>query len=188
MQNVSASSSLAKFEPMTIFLSGDILIHVVIGTFTVPTSSGPTGASAAAWVGIDGVTCDTVILQTGVAFTVKNSQPKYNAWYEWYTAPSYDFSGITISAGDVIKLTVTASSETSGTAEIENLFNGQTASKSLTSSTPLCRQNAEWVVEDYAVNNSAVPFADFGTVTFTNAEATGTGTYTPSGAGDPVCH
>ena len=79
-------------------------------------------------------------------------------------------------------LTVTASSETSGTVTIENMSNNQMVSKNLTSSTPLCRQNAEWVVEDYTVNNSTVPFVDFGTVTFMNAKATGTGTHTPSGA------
>ena len=108
------------------------------------------------------------------------------AWYEWLPAPSYDFTGITISAGDVVRLTVTASSATSGTAKIENLTNSQMVSERLTSTSPLCGQNAEWIVEDFSVGTSSgtsqVPFADFGTVAFTNAEATGTGTYTPSGA------
>jgi hypothetical protein len=108
------------------------------------------------------------------------------AWYEWLPAASYDFTGITISGGDIVKLTVTSSSPTSGTAKIENLTNGQTVSESLTSDTPLCGQDAEWIVEDFTVGTSSgssqVPFADFGTVAFTAAEATGTGTYTPSGA------
>ncbi|KIY47126.1 concanavalin A-like lectin/glucanase [Fistulina hepatica ATCC 64428] len=47
----------------------------VTGTFTVPSPSLPDDAligaySASAWVGIDGDTCDTAILQTGVDFTI----------------------------------------------------------------------------------------------------------------------
>lgn len=104
------------------------------------------------------------------------------AWYEWYPAPAHDFSGINISAGDVIKLTVTASSTTSGTATVENLTNGQTVTKDLNSTSPLCEQNAEWIVEDFAQGGKLVSFANFSSVTFTNAEATGHGTSTPSGA------
>ncbi|KIJ67753.1 hypothetical protein HYDPIDRAFT_83658 [Hydnomerulius pinastri MD-312] len=153
----------------------------VTGTFTVPT---PTGSGAAsAWVGIDGDTCANAILQTGIDFTVSGGEVSYDAWYEWYPDYAYDFSGIDIASGDVIKLTVTASSTTSGTAVIENTTNGQTVTKDLTSSYALCEQNAEWIVEDFEENGALVQFADFGTVTFSNAEATGpSGTYTPSGA------
>ena len=101
------------------------------------------------------------------------------AWYEWYPAPAGYFLGITISAGDVITLTVTTSSATSGNVTIENVTGGEVVSKGLTSNAPLCGQNAEWIVEDYIQGTSLVLFADFGSVTFTNAQA---GTYTPSGA------
>ncbi|KZT03720.1 uncharacterized protein LAESUDRAFT_729021 [Laetiporus sulphureus 93-53] len=150
----------------------------VTGTFTVPTPSVPSGSSggtysAAAWVGIDGDTCQNAILQTGVDFTVdENGDVSYNAWYEWYPEVSYDFSGISFSAGDVVQLTVTASSTTSGTAYIENLSTEQTVTQDLSSSYALCEENAEWIVEDYEEDGSLVAFADFGTVTFTNAEAT----------------
>ena len=54
----------------------------VTGTFTVPTPSEPSGGSgshaASAWVGIDGDTCDTAILQTGVDFTVSGSSVSYD--------------------------------------------------------------------------------------------------------------
>jgi len=147
----------------------------VTGTFTVPTpkaASGSSSGSAAAWVGIDGDTCDTAILQTGIDFTISGGSVSYDAWYEWYPAYAYDFSGITIQAGDVIILTVTATSTKAGTAVIENQTTGQTVSKSLTSSSALCQENAEWIVEDYEENGSLVTLANFGTVTFTNAEAT----------------
>jgi len=141
----------------------------VTGTFTVPVPSGSSGAAASAWVGIDGDTCETAILQTGVDFTVGSG---YDAWYEWYPDYAYDFSGISISAGDVITTTVTASSTKKGTAVIKNTSTGQTVTKSLTSSSALCLENAEWIVEDFEEGGSEVPFANFGTVAFTSAVAT----------------
>jgi hypothetical protein len=82
----------------------------VTGTFTAPTPS--TAGSGSAWVGIDGDTCDTAILQTGIDWTLSGSSVTYDAWYEWYPDYAYDFSGISISAGDEITVTVTASSLT----------------------------------------------------------------------------
>ncbi|KAG6807277.1 hypothetical protein H0H92_008150 [Tricholoma furcatifolium] len=155
----------------------------VTGTFTAPDPSGSPGA-AAIWVGIDGDTCESAILQTGIDAIISNGAVSYAAWYEWYPAVSSDFSGITISSGDVITLAVNASSTTAGTVVITNESNGQTVSKSLTSSTPLCQQNAEWIVEDFEQGFELVPFANFGTVTFSSASAiTQSGTSIgPSGA------
>jgi hypothetical protein len=73
----------------------------VTGTFTVPQPS--TTGSGSAWVGIDGDTCGTAILQTGVDWTKSGSSYTYDAWYEWYPDYAYDFSGITIAAGNVSK-------------------------------------------------------------------------------------
>lgn len=110
--------------------------------------------------------------------------PSRSAWYEWYPGPPATyFSNIEVSAGDEISLSVTATSPNSGIATVNNLTKRQTASQKLTSDAPLCGQNAEWIVEDAMEVNGLAPFADFGTVTFTNAVATGAGTYTPSDAG-----
>jgi hypothetical protein len=163
----------------------------VTAEFTVPTPSLPSGASsreqycASAWVGIDGDTCDTAILQTGVDFCIEGSTVSYDAWYEWYPDYAYDFSGISISAGNVIKITVDATSKTAGTATIENVSTGKTVTHTFTGGVDgdLCEYNAEWIVEDFEENDSLVPFADFGTVTFSSAEATdGSTTVGPSGA------
>lgn len=85
-----------------------------------------------------------------------------------------NFNGFAINSGDVIKLTVTATSTTSGSAVIENLTSGQQVSKDITSRSALCLENAEWIVEDYEENGELVPLTDFGTVAFTNAFATTT--------------
>lgn len=65
----------------------------VTGTITVPTPSVPSGGNsrteyaASAWVGIDGDTCTTAILQTGVDLYVEGSETGYDAWYEVRLAP-----------------------------------------------------------------------------------------------------
>ncbi|KAK6196808.1 hypothetical protein LQW54_011169 [Pestalotiopsis sp. IQ-011] len=152
----------------------------VTGTFTVPTPKVPTGGSAAktysasAWVGIDGDTCSSAILQTGIDFNVKGSSVSYDAWYEWYPQVSHDFTGITMEAGHKITVTVTASSKKTGTAVIKNETTGKSVTHSFTSGTAsLCETNAEWIVEDFEEGSSLVPFADFGTVSFTDATVNG---------------
>ncbi|KAF8342475.1 concanavalin A-like lectin/glucanase domain-containing protein [Amanita rubescens] len=107
--------------------------------------------------------CGTAILQTGIDFTYNGGAVSYQAWYEWYPAFAHNFN-LAINAGDVIKLTVTTTSTTSGSAVIENLTTGLQVSKQLSSSHALCEQNAD--------------------VAFTNAYATtSTGSHiTPNGA------
>jgi hypothetical protein len=56
------------------------------------------------------------------------------------------------------------------------LSTGKSVSHSFSSeSNKLCEYDAEWIVEDYEEGNSLVPFANFGTVTFTGASATKSG-------------
>jgi hypothetical protein len=176
--------------------AGAILIGsgytAVTGQFTVPTPKVPSGSSssgtysASAWVGIDGDTWGNAILQTGVDFTISNGKVSYDAWYEWYPDYAYDFTGITISAGDVIKVTVTAASKSSGTAVIENVTTGKSVSHTFSSGSTegsLGEVNAEWIVEDFESDGSLVNLVNFGTVTFTGAQATDDGAKVgPSGA------
>lgn len=167
--------------------SGGVLTSPPFGTkFTsvtaqiiVPEPSLPSGATqnsyASAWVGIDGDTYNKAILQTGIDFGVSTSgQVAYDAWYEWYPDYAYDFSGITINTGDVVELTVIATSANTGLAMIVNLSNGEFVTQTLSApstTATLAGQNAEWIVEDFDSNGSQVPFADFGTVSFTHASA-----------------
>jgi hypothetical protein len=154
----------------------------VTGTIVVPVPQEPFGAipgeqyMASAWVGIDGDTCETAILQTGVDFVVTDGFPTYDAWFEWYPDVSYNFPGFFISAGDTITMTVTATSGRSGVATIENLSTGQTATHPFYSELySLCGTNAEWIVEDASNGYGLVPFADFNSVTFYGASATSYG-------------
>jgi hypothetical protein len=141
----------------------------VTGTFTAPSPS--SDGSGAAWVGIDGYSND-VILQTGIDWTYSGGEVTYDAWYEWYPHDSYNFDDITISAGDTITVTVTATSTTGGTAVVENVSSGETVKKTFKSeSSALGEISAEWIVEDYEEGDSLVSFADFDKVKFTDASA-----------------
>ncbi|EMC93556.1 hypothetical protein BAUCODRAFT_75521 [Baudoinia panamericana UAMH 10762] len=153
-------------------------ITEVTGTFTVPSVSEPAGGSdsteygASAWVGIDGDTCGAAILQTGVECLVEGTETAYSAWYEWYPDYSYTFTDFDVAPGNVIRATVQATSTTSGVATLENQSTGQSVSHTFSdesSTGTLCETNAEWIVEDFQIGSSLVPFANFGSVTFTGA-------------------
>ena len=153
----------------------------VTGTIVVPTPQEPSDSSsgtqyaASAWVGIDGDTCQSAILQTRVDFYIENGQASYDAWYEWFPNYAYNFDGFTVNAGDTIKITVAAKSTSSGTAIINNLSTGQKVSHSFSGeSSNLCETDAEWIIEDFSSGTSLVPFADFDTVTFIDASVTTT--------------
>jgi hypothetical protein len=66
---------------------------------------------------------------------------------------------------------VNATTTTSGTATIENLTTGKSVSKTLTSTSALGGENAEWIVEDFEEGEALVAFANFGNVTFTECVA-----------------
>lgn len=67
---------------------------------------------------------------------------------------------------------------------ISNLSTGKTVTQQLSSSSALCQENAEWIVEDYEEGGGLVTMANFGTVTFTDAYATTSdgGSMDPTGA------
>jgi hypothetical protein len=153
----------------------------VTGTFVVPSVTDPDGGNstqqycAAAWVGIDGDTCATAILQTGVNICIQRGQITNTAWYEWFpAAQEYWDSGITINTGDTVTATVTADSLSGGTATVTNESNGQSVSYTFSGQTAnLCETNAEWIMEDLSGGGGGLlNFADFGSdFTFTGATA-----------------
>lgn len=160
-------------------------ITQVTGTFTIPTVKEPSGGSsnteygASAWVGIDGDTCESAILQTGVEFLVEGTETLYEAWYEWYPDYSYTFSNFPVAPGQSITATVKATSKTSGTATLVNHSTGQTVTHTFSNEASLgslCETNAEWIVEDFESGSTLVPFANFGSVTFTGASYVAGGT------------
>ncbi|EJD41585.1 Aspergilloglutamic peptidase, partial [Auricularia subglabra TFB-10046 SS5] len=149
----------------------------ITGTFVVPPVSLPPGAStnetyaASAWVGFDGYTCTGGIWQAGVDFVVQDTNASYRAWSEWWIDPSIYYDDFAIGEGDKIKVTVTAFTTESGVAVIENLSTGEQVNQTLVTPWTICEQDADWVVEDFGMSDGrakGAPFADFGTLTFTD--------------------
>lgn len=144
------------------------------GKFKVPTPKMPPGGDAntnycsAIWVGLDG-SCN-VILQAGLDVCIQNGKHTFPVWYEWYPGPSGSLD-LDVKAGDEIEVVMDASSNTSGKATIHNLTTKKSVSHTFSGQKALCKRKAEWIVEDFVDNNGIVPFADFGTVHFTEAHA-----------------
>ncbi|KAG6380648.1 peptidase G1 [Boletus reticuloceps] len=147
-------------------------IVMVSGVIAVPDmSTVEAGSVASAWVGIDGDTCKNAALMTGVVFGKTHNGPFYQAMY-WSSPDTTETpENITISAGDVVRLTVGALAGPTVLqfTLVENFSNKQSAIKFQNHSQELCGQNAEWVVINYA--EEGIPFPNFGTATFTDASA-----------------
>ncbi|KAE8413276.1 peptidase A4 family-domain-containing protein [Aspergillus pseudocaelatus] len=150
----------------------------VAATFTLPSVT-PTAASSSAtqavslWVGIDGATSGDAIWQAGVDIYVQNGQPSFAGWYEWYPANSVDID-LEFNFGDVVFTSVESTSNSEGVAVIENLTTGKNAT--VTASAPaatatLTGQNAEWILEDLAVDGDGLTFVNFGEAAFTGCVA-----------------
>lgn len=111
--------------------------------------------------------------------------PFITAWLEYIPAAEVLYTGdISFKEGDSVTVSIEVTSSTGGKASVKNNSNGQSVTQAISSSTPLCQKDAEWIVEDFSSNGGEVPFGDFGTVVFTDGSATkvdGT-TVTPSGA------
>lgn len=151
----------------------------VTGTTVIPKVTGQSStAGAAAWVGIDGANCQRAILQTGITTWGDGTVA---AWYEWYPAlPTYyKPSEFAVKAGDQVRMSVVATSATSGTSMLENLTTGKKVTTPFKDQPALCLTDAEWIIE---FGGGATEFANFGTWAITNTSATGTaGTVSANG-------
>jgi hypothetical protein len=108
------------------------------------------------------------------------------AWYEWFPDVQTDFPNFTVKGGDLVNVIVTANGTTGGTATIVNESSRpqQSSTWTFTDQPPLCKQNAEWIVEDVSNYDGLVPFANFSSVTFVEplAQTVGFQTNGPGGA------
>lgn len=81
----------------------------------------------------------------------------YSAWTEWFPSPQQQLPDFAIHAGDTINIQIVAESKTSGYTLLHNRRTGQKTHTPYTNqTTPLCLDNAEWVIESH------LTFAKFG--------------------------
>ncbi|CAD0028641.1 unnamed protein product [Aureobasidium pullulans] len=111
--------------------------------------------SLSGWVGIDGLTCNNVVLQAGFscyATEMENgtTTATYSAWTEWFPSPQQQLPDFAIHAGDTINIQIVADSKISGYTLLHNRRTGQKTHTPYTNqTTPLCLDNAEWVIESH---------------------------------------
>lgn len=138
-------------------------VSFVTGTVTLPEYKRDPGLGASFWVGIDGATCREAILQTGVDYLNDSVYP----WYEWYPADARLYAQpLSAQPGDRIRMSVNATSATSGVAILENLTTGEAARGEMKNQKRLCLRDANWIVELLPTKG----LIDFGVVRFEAVE------------------
>jgi hypothetical protein len=155
----------------------------VIGTWTIPTISKASEVDTTyglySWVGIDGISDSGGLWQSGIWQELEvnsNGETTFSEtipWYCWYPSPCVYFSGLTTDPGDVVTVRVGVVSKSEGTIHFENVSSGKSLSFTVpntVSSEDLSAINAEWIVEDTAIQGDPLP--KFDKVVFTDCSAT----------------
>ncbi|OAA53085.1 Concanavalin A-like lectin/glucanase [Cordyceps fumosorosea ARSEF 2679] len=149
-------------------------------TWTVPTSSPRSSQNrtyAYQWVGIDGgldQNCLT-LLQAGTYYKLDDGPGTYGFWYEFLPAdPVLLDSPTEVKPGDEVFVKVTATSNTAGTAYMENKTTGKSFSVDMKApkGSRLCQSYVEWIQENPDMKyDTMAPFSEF---SFYNAYASDT--------------
>jgi hypothetical protein len=158
----------------------------VNGTWVVPTvkcTAAGAETYSSLWVGIGGYGTDSASLeQIGTdANCDASGNATYTAWYELVPAPAVNLKAFVVSPGDIVAAHVHVAG-TRVTLEITDQTTGAAFARTLRMASPDV-SSAEWIAEapaqcDSASNLqtcSALPLANFGKATFTNATATSAG-------------
>jgi len=160
----------------------------VKGSWIIPAidcTNATSNTYSSAWVGIDGYS-DRSVEQIGTEQDCINGQPRYYAWYEMYPKPSFRIK-LPVNAGDNISAEV----QYIGNNKFILAITNNTTNKTFTTTqrAKALRQSAEWIVEAPWFGG-VLPLADFGTINFTNSQATlngHAGTISDSGwQNDPI--
>jgi hypothetical protein len=121
------------------------------------------------WIGLDGYSSNTVE-QTGTDSDCTGTTPSYYAWYEFYPAYPVNFSN-GVQPGD----TMTAEVKDGGGVITLSISDGNKWTQTVTQSDHGYKlSSAEWIAEAPS-GGGVLPLANFGTVNFSNASATGVG-------------
>ncbi|KAJ4303896.1 hypothetical protein N0V88_001496 [Collariella sp. IMI 366227] len=157
-------------------------IKTIHGVFQHPTCSQRAGITtypqaAANWVGIDGDSWTSALLQAGTVCKIDNSTGvvRNEAWWQWVPSASYTISSMPVSADDWFEVTIETTSSTQATITLTNLSTLTTYTITITSGPHLARLNADWVVERPYYGSTLAPFASFTDVWFDEAWASRTG-------------
>lgn len=130
--------------------------------------------AAAAWIGIDGDTHTSSLLQSGTVCKIDNSTGivRNEAWFQWFPSAAYTIASLPVAAGDWFEVTINTSSTTAATVTISNISQGYSYYISLSGGQALGRLDADWVVERPAYGAGLAGFAQHDDTWFVDAYAT----------------
>ena len=155
---------------------------VASGSWIQPSVTCSGGASYASfWVGIDGFNSNSVE-QSGTLGQCSGGAARYSAWYEFYPAASVTISSITVHPGDSFSSTISYSSST---GQFSLTITDVTTGKSFTTTGTASgaqRSSAECIAERPSIGGSITKLAKFGTVNFSQCNATINGVSGPFGS------
>jgi hypothetical protein len=175
--------------------SSSAIITDVSGEWTVPTlnCNDTPNAGESTWVGIGGANSGSVLLQTGISDNCVNGVQQNSGWWEEVPSnPNQEniFTNFPVSPGDTIQASVFENNSGTWTTLVEDMtsglegimvtgegwgvipigasqfsYQGTTTYLSYTGG-----YTAEWIMEDTTngLSDTLVPFANYGSVTFTN--------------------
>ncbi len=142
----------------------------ISASWTVPTINVTMGdAYSSAWIGIGGQ-FDKSLIQLGTEHDSVNGKERFSVWYEML--PDYAVNiPVNISEGDVIYASISlVNTETDlWNLQLTDTTNGEDFSQNFVYNST--RLSAEWIVERPTLNNQISPLSNFGTITFTDAQA-----------------
>jgi hypothetical protein len=152
-------------------------VSQVAGSWVVPAVSNSVSGYSSAWVGIDGWGSSTVE-QIGTDSDYVNGHAQYYAWYEMYPAAPVNLS-LAIHPGDTISASVSYSGLNQFVLSIADVTTGGSFSTTQTLAQAQL-SSAEWIQEAPSSFTGVLPLANFGTINFSGANATVSGTPGPA--------
>jgi Peptidase A4 family/Putative Ig domain len=171
----SATLSIAVFPPS---LSGptatssnwsgyielDGPFTTVTGTFSVPSLVPGTSTNDlfAEWVGIDGGNGDNALIQAGLNESAEPGNPNavlIEPWWEILPAPETFITGVQISVGDEVTVTINQISGTEWGITLIDDTNGQSFTIDRTYNGPA--STAEWIVEALTIGSKVATLAPY---------------------------
>jgi hypothetical protein len=166
----SSATTSTNWSGYAVTSSADSVTSVS-GEWNVPTVTGSGTAYSSTWVGIDGYSSSSVE-QIGISANVTDGVANYSAWYEMYPSDPVTVK-LAIHANDEISASVNYANG-KFTLTIEDLSDaaGSNSFSITISDSKLQRSSAEWIEEAPSSNNGVLPLANFGSVIFSNAQAT----------------
>lgn len=149
-------------------------VSAVSASWTVPTVTGSGSNSnqySSAWVGIGGQ-FDSSLIQVGTEHDIINGAPSYSAWYEMLPATLVTINSMHLSPGDQMQASVNLADANSNTwtITIKDSTTGQSFQQNFQYTAG--KLSADWIVERPSLGGSLTNLANFGTVTFTDCQAT----------------